>query len=43
MFFALDPARAYFEYDQLPVLEKIARGYFDDELVYDGEPYKKDW
>lgn len=43
MFFALNPMNLYFNYDQLPTLEKIAKGYFDDELVYDGKPYKKDW
>ena len=43
MFFALNPMSFKFSAQQLPVLEKIAKGYFDDELVYDGEPYKKDW
>lgn len=43
MFFALDPMRTGFLQVQLPDLEKIARGYFDDELIYDGKPYKKDW
>lgn len=43
MLFALDPMRTAFSQLQLPVLEKVARGYFDDELIYDGKPYKKDW
>lgn len=43
MIFAMDPLRGNFNYTQKPSMERIARVLFDDELVYDGKPYKKDW
>ena len=43
MIFAMDPTRYGFQQTQLQDLEKIAGGYFDDELLYDEKPYKKDW
>lgn len=43
MIFSMDPIRNNFSIQQLPALQKIARAYFDDELVYNGQPYKKDW
>ncbi len=43
MIFAMDPFRRNFSYSQKPSMERIARALFDDELVYDGKPYKKDW
>ena len=43
MIFAMDPLRQGFEVSELLEMQKIAKAYFDDELVYDGKPYKKDW
>lgn len=43
MIFAMDPLRANFEWSQKRSMESIARVLFDDELVYDGKPYSKDW
>lgn len=43
MIFAMDPFRANFESSQMVAMERMASILFDDELVYDGKPYKKDW
>lgn len=43
MLFAMDPLRQGFEQQQFPAMQKVTRAYFDDELVYDGKPFKKDW
>lgn len=43
MIFAMDPLRDNFDWRQKPAMERIARLLFDDELVYDEKPYKKDW
>jgi len=43
MIFAMDPFRGNFNYTQKTSMQRIARVLFDDELVYDGKPYKKDW
>ena len=43
MIFAMDPLRYNFEYTQKPSMQRIAKVLFDDELVYDGKPYSKDW
>lgn len=43
MIFAMDPNRSNFDWRQKPAMESIARVLFDDELVYDEKPYKKDW
>ncbi len=43
MIFAMDPNRSNFYRGQKPAMEKIAKVLFDDELVYDGKPYSKDW
>jgi hypothetical protein len=42
MIFAMDPFRANFA-TQLSAMTLIARNLFDDDLVYDGKPYAKDW
>lgn len=42
MIFAMDPNRPNFS-AQLEAMKRIARVFFDDELVYDGMKYKKDW
>lgn len=43
MIFAMDPNRSNFESSQKPAMERIARALFDDELVFDGVKYPKDW
>lgn len=43
MIFAMDPNRSNFTRGQIPAMQQIAVHLFDDELVYDGKPYKKDW
>lgn len=43
MLFAMDPLKFSFVRQQLPAMQKVARAYFDDELVYDEKPFKKDW
>lgn len=43
MIFAMDPHRSNFSYSQLPAMERMAKVLYDDELVYDGKPYAKDW
>lgn len=43
MIFAMDPYRSNFEYQQLPSMQDIAEVFFDDELVFDGVKYPKDW
>ena len=43
MIFAMDPFRANFSYGQIGSMNAIARELFDDELVYNGRPYRKDW
>lgn len=42
MIFAMDPFRSNFTSSQLPAMQRMARILFDDELVYDETPYKKD-
>ncbi|GAB7088091.1 BT_3987 domain-containing protein [Marinifilum fragile] len=42
MIFAMDPYRNNFD-RQKQAMESIASKLFDDELVYDEKPYKKDW
>lgn len=43
MIFAMNPYGANFSSSQLPAMQSIARILFDDELVYDENPYSKDW
>lgn len=43
MIFAMDPFRSNFQYIQMTAMERMARALYDDELVYDGKPFKKDW
>ncbi len=43
MIFAMDPNRWNFEYGQLASMQRIARAFYDDELVFDGKKYPKDW
>lgn len=43
MIFAMNPNRSNFTRGQIPAMQRIAEHLFDDELVYDGKPYKKDW
>lgn len=43
MIFAMDPNRSNFDWEQLPAMERIARAFYDDELVFDGVKYTKDW
>ncbi len=43
MVFSLNPFRNNFTNRQLPALQMIAKTLFDEELVYNGQPYKKDW
>ena len=43
MIFAMDPFRRNFSYGQIPSMQKIAKELFDDELVYNNKPYRKDW
>lgn len=43
MIFAMDPNSSNFYGSQLPAMQNIANILFDDELVYDGKPYSKDW
>ncbi|PKQ62899.1 endo-beta-N-acetylglucosaminidase F1 [Labilibaculum filiforme] len=42
MIFAMDPFRSNFD-RQKQAMESIADKLFDDELVYNENPYKKDW
>lgn len=42
MIFAMDPFRSNFD-RQKQAMGRIADKLFDDELVYDENPYKKDW
>lgn len=43
MIFAMDPYRLNFESQQLPSMRDIAEVFFNDELVFDGVKYPKDW
>lgn len=43
MIFAMDPNRKNFESSQKPAMERMARAFYDDELVFDGIKYPKDW
>lgn len=43
MIFAMDPFRKNFNSIQMTAMQRMARAFYDDELVYDGKPYKKDW
>lgn len=42
LIFAMDPYRANFS-DQLSSMQRMARIFYDDELVFDGKKYPKDW
>lgn len=42
MIFAMDPFRANSS-RQISAMQSIAKVLFDDELVYDNKPYRKDW
>lgn len=43
MIFALDPYRNNFDTDQMTAMQRMARAFYDDELVFDGIKYPKDW
>lgn len=43
MIFAMDPNRENFTSEQLPAMQALARAFYDDELVFDGIKYPKDW
>ncbi len=43
MIFAMDPNRSNFEWIQMSAMERMARAFYDDELVFDGIKYPKDW
>jgi hypothetical protein len=43
MIFAMDPNRYNFQYSQKVAMERMARAFYDDELVFDGKKYPKDW
>ena len=43
MIFAMDPYHANFGWIQIPAMERMARAFYDDELVFDGIKYPKDW
>ncbi len=43
MIFAMDPNRGNFDYQQLPAMQRIAKVFYNDELVFDGKKYPKDW
>lgn len=43
MIFAMDPNRVNFNGIQLPAMQSMARAFYDDELVFDGKKYPKDW
>lgn len=42
MIFAMDPNRRNFN-SQLAAMQKMAKNFYDDELVFDGIKYPKDW
>ncbi|NDV65865.1 DUF1735 domain-containing protein [Bacteroides sp. 224] len=42
MIFAMDPNRSNAN-GQITAMERMARAFYDDELVYDESPYAKDW
>ena len=42
MIFAMDPFRSNLQ-RQISAMQSIAKVLYDDELVYDGKPYRKDW
>lgn len=43
MIFAMDPNRSNFSWVQLPAMQRMAKCFYDDELVFDGVTYPKDW
>lgn len=43
MIFAMDPNRNNFNRVQLPAMQTIATAFYDEELVFDGKVYAKDW
>lgn len=43
MVFSLDPNRSNFEGSQMSALRNVAKGYFNDDVVFDGVKYSKDW
>lgn len=43
MIFAMDPNRSNFTRSQLLAMQRMAKAFYDDELVFDGIKYPKDW
>lgn len=43
MIFAMDPNRSNFERTQMTAMENCAEAFYDDELVFDGVKYPKDY
>lgn len=43
MIFAMDPNRGNFDWSQYEGMSNCARAFYDDELVFDGVKYSKDW
>ncbi len=43
MVFALDQSRSNFQSRQMTALQNVAKAYFNDDVVYDGNFYSKDW
>lgn len=43
MIFGLNPNVWWFKSYQIPALQLVAKTLYDDELVYDGKVYPKDW
>lgn len=43
MIFAMDPYRRNFTSGQLPAMQRMARAFYNEELVFDGMKYPKDW
>ena len=43
MIFAMDPYRYNFLSTQMSAMERMAKIFYDDELVFDGIKYPKDW
>ena len=43
MIFSMDPNNSNFEWSQYGAMENCAKAFYDDELVFDGIKYPKDW
>jgi hypothetical protein len=43
MIFAMSTTTSNFQSEQLPAMQKIARAFYDDECVYDGNSHPADW